>query len=186
MCTQTWAGTTQVLLSFSVHPAQVCCSESQSQEWWRMAPCCQSQRKEKVFPAAPHPVDPKVLGKRRFKIHPHHHPTLCQVSGALCILQDEAPWIAPWHPALRSYADDSVPSVTINSMSNGISTHREKFWTRGKNTTCADREKVWSQHNALHITEAQVIAKSGPEYLLLGYVLVLQRIFKNTFLNQAS
>lgn len=62
----------------------------------------------------------------------------------------------------------------------------------GKNSECMVEtplvqtgKRSWVD-NALHITEAQVTAKSGPEYLLLGYVLVLQRIFKNTFLNQTS
>lgn len=154
MCTQTWASTTHVFLSFSVHPAQVCCSESQTHKWWWMPPCCQSQRKDKVSPAGPHTMDPKVLANRRFKTHPH--PIPCWISGVLCIPQDEAPWVTPWHPASGTYAHDSVPSATINSMSNGISTHREKLWKCGKNTTCAEREKILSRHNALHITGAQV------------------------------
>lgn len=83
------------------------------------------QWKEEVSPSEPHPVDPKVLASSRLKTHPH--PIPCWASGALCILQDEAPWISPWHSVLGSYADDSVPSATINSMSNGISTHREKL-----------------------------------------------------------
>lgn len=62
-------------------------------------------------------------------------------------------------------------------MSNGISTHREKLRVLGKNTACADREKILSRHEALYITEAQVTAKSGPEYLLLGYVLEPWGIF---------
>lgn len=70
-----------------------------------------------------------------------------------------------------------VTQMTQSLNSNGISTHREKLWMLGKNTTCADREKILSRHKALHITGAHVTVKSGPEYLLLGYMLALQGIF---------
>lgn len=57
-----------------------------------------------------------------------------------------------------------------------VTTHGEKLRTRGENTACAEREKILSRHKASHISEAQVAAKSGPEYLLLGYVLASQGI----------
>lgn len=101
-----------------------------------------------------------------------HQPLLHWVPGALRTPQDEAPLITPWHLALESFTDDSIPQQQQYIQWAMVFPHTgKKTGTLVKNTTSADREEISSWHEALHITEAQVTAKSGPENLLLGYVL---------------
>lgn len=158
----------------AAHPSQVCCCDPRPQNGEAYFTSAKARRNE-GYPWQDQTQQALRCWPTQGSRHVHQHqPPLLGIKSP--------PHPTGWGPIAYTLASCLGEShgwfshwtATINSMSNSISTQREKLWTLGKN---ADSEKILSWHRALQITEAQVAAKSGPEYLLLGYVLASQWIF---------